>query len=90
MEIEDRWQAIPISYRDRVYGLFNSLPFDEPYIIANRISPENQTAFKVIVAYFIRWSEGDHLGFRIEFSNDFSKIKKFKVYPKQTQDGKVD
>lgn len=76
MEVEDRWQQIPITYRDRVYGLFHSLPFDEPFVIADRVSPENHTAFKVIVAYFIRWDEGKMFGFSFEFNNSYEKIAK--------------
>lgn len=81
MEIEDRYSAIPIEYRDKVYSLLHGLAYDKPYVIDEKITPENRTAFKVIVAYFIQFGEGDHAGFRIEFNNSYEKIRKLVYFP---------
>ena len=79
MEIEERWFNVPIQYRDRVYGLFAEMPFGEPMVIDQKVSPENREAFKVTVAYFIKWDEGRHNGYCIEFDNSFQKIRKIKL-----------
>jgi hypothetical protein len=71
-----------------VYGYLQKMKFNEPVeieFLPNEIipSPIAKAFFVDIVKDFIDNRNGDHLGFRIEFSNDFQRIKKFKVWPRQ-------
>lgn len=79
MEVEQAWQQTPIEYRDRVYSFLHKMKIGEVKILSEVVAPENIEKFNTVIKYFIRWSEGKHFGFRVEFNNSYTKIKKFKA-----------
>lgn len=87
MEIEERYSEIPISYRDKVYGVLHRIAPMEVYYISERVFHDNITSFKVVVAYFIKWGEGRSFGFDIEFSNDFERLRKIRFKAPEPQSG---
>lgn len=72
-----------LEYSDLIYGYLASMKFNEPVEIdfmPDKIipSPIAKAYFVAIVKDFIRHDSGRHNGYYISFSNDYSKIQKYK------------
>lgn len=81
-----------IEYSDAVYNLLHKMKFDEPILIIDLLNFGRHTYqrsalpsekaipyFIEVIKDFIDYDNGRHLGFYIEFNNDYTKIKKFRV-----------
>lgn len=73
-----------LEYSDKIYGYLQKMKFNEPVeieFLPNEIipSPIAKAFFVDIVKDFIDNSNGDHLGFRISFNNNYTKICKYKI-----------
>lgn len=83
--------SAPLSYSDRVFEYLHNLPgfgiYNHPQTservkgneidLSSIVQPENLDRFKEIVKFFIQVDWGRSWGYYIEFSNDYSKLKKF-------------
>ena len=72
-------------YSDKIYGYLQKMKFNEPIeieFLPNEIipSPIAKAFFVDIVKDFIRYSNGYHFGFYIEFNNSYEKIRKVKKW----------
>ena len=70
-----------LEYSDRIYGYLQKMKFNEPIeieFLPNEIipSPIAKAFFVDIVKDFIKNSNGNHLGFYVEFNNSYEKIVK--------------
>lgn len=73
--LSEQWGEIPILWRDRAYKRLIDLPVGGMLDLSTIPAPHDQT-FAVIAKYCITYGEFIHLGWNIEFNNDFSKIRK--------------
>lgn len=67
------------TYTDKVYGLLLKMEPQKAITLSTIVAPENRTKFSDTVKEFIRFDFGRAFGFYIEFSDDYSQIKK-KLY----------
>lgn len=69
-------------YANKVFDLLiNQMQPGSEFVLIEKVRPENRVAFIETVKLFIDCDYGRHLGgFYIEFSNDYSKIKKFNYF----------
>ncbi len=68
-----------LSYTDRVFNLIMNMPCDHYYDLTKKVAPENMEKFIANVKLFIDYDYGRQFGFVIDFSSDYSRLKKFKV-----------
>lgn len=67
----------PLSYSDRVFQLLLEIRVGKPLVLSEVVKPENMERFKDIAKFFIRNDVGRTRGFYIEFTNDYSALRKF-------------
>lgn len=68
-----------LSYTDRVFNLILDMPCDHYFDLTKNVAPENMEKFIDSVKLFINYDYGRQFGFVIDFSGDYSRLKKFKV-----------
>ncbi len=78
MELEQQWQEIDISERDKVYKIFLELSMDETFGLY-KVQQKNHVKFKIIADYAIKWKEFVHKGFNLIWNQERDKIKKVAV-----------
>lgn len=70
-----------VDYANRVFKLIIDLKAGETFSINEKVHPKNRVRFIETVKLFIECDYGRHLGnYYVEFSNDYSKIKKFNYF----------
>lgn len=65
-----------LSYEDKIGLMLLELKVDEPFLILNKVNPENREKFINIVKSYIDRNFGHREGVEIIFSNDYSNLKK--------------
>lgn len=70
-----------VDYANRVFKLIIEMKPGDTFSINEKVHPKNRVKFIDTVKLFIECDYGRHLGgYYIEFSNDYSKIKKFNYF----------
>lgn len=80
MEVEK--EIDELDYANKVFALLiYEMKDGDVFMINQKVHPDNRVKFIETVKLFIECDYGRHLGgYYIEFSNDYSKIKKFNYF----------